>query len=148
MRVSFLQFLLCASSVAAWTTSTSKGNSAALAAVSRQDALKTMVGGAFSAAAIMANAPAPVWAVDEATLATGVKYEVLKTGDGPKPEIGELIAIRFAAFAGTNKIDDIFETPEPYYTRLGSGGLISGVESTLPLMRVGDRWKLTVPVRS
>lgn len=76
----------------------------------------------------------------------GVTYEVIKKGDGPKPEIGELIAIRFVAFAGDNKIDDIFDTPEPYYTRLGSGGLLKGVETTLPLMKVGDRWKLTIPV--
>ncbi|EJK54543.1 hypothetical protein THAOC_25816 [Thalassiosira oceanica] len=44
-----------------------------------------------------------------------------------------------------NKIDDIFETPEPYYTRIGSGGLIKGVEEVLPKMVVGDRWVLTVP---
>jgi FKBP-type peptidyl-prolyl cis-trans isomerase len=80
------------------------------------------------------------------TTAAGVKYEVIKKGDGPKPEIGELIAIRFNAFAGSNKIDDVFDTPEPYYTRLGSGGLLKGVESTLPMMIVGDRWKLTIPV--
>lgn len=82
------------------------------------------------------------------TLESGVTYEVVKKGDGPKPEIGELIAIRFAAYNGPVKIDDIFDTPEPYYTRLGSGGLIKGVEQTLPLMRLGDRWKLTIPVRA
>ena len=82
----------------------------------------------------------------EETLPSGVKYEVVKSGDGPKPDVGELVAIRFSAYAGDNKIDDIFDTPEPYYTRLGSGGLLKGVETTLPLMRVGDRWKLTIPV--
>jgi FKBP-type peptidyl-prolyl cis-trans isomerase len=82
------------------------------------------------------------------TLANGVSYEVLKSGSGPKPQVGELVAIRFAAYAGDNKIDDIFDTPEPYYTRIGSGGLLKGVEETLPLMQVGDRWKLTIPVRS
>lgn len=81
------------------------------------------------------------------SLPSGVTYEVVKSGNGPKPEIGELVAIRFAAYAGSIKIDDIFDTPEPYYTRLGSGGLLKGVESTLPLMRVGDRWKMTIPVR-
>eukprot|EP00980_Cylindrotheca_fusiformis_P003674 scaffold818_cov136-Cylindrotheca_fusiformis.AAC.40 len=79
------------------------------------------------------------------TTPAGVTYEVIKSGNGPKPEVGELIAIRFQAFAGSNKIDDIFDTPEPYYTRLGSGGLLKGVETTLPLMTVGDRWKLTIP---
>ena len=82
------------------------------------------------------------------TLPNGVTYTVKKSGDGPKPDIGELCAIRFAAYTGSNKIDDIFDTPEPYYTRVGSGGLLKGVESTLPLMRVGDRWELTIPVRS
>jgi len=90
--------------------------------------------------------PGAAFAAEEVTLPSGVKYIVKKQGNGPKPEIGELCAIRFAAFAGSNKIDDIFETPEPYYTRVGSGGLLKGVESTLPLMRVGDRWELTVPV--
>lgn len=96
------------------------------------------------AAATTAGAALPAFA-DEVT-ASGVSIKVSKEGKGPKPEIGELAAIRFAAFAGENKIDDIFDTPEPYYTRVGSGGLIKGVEEVLPKMRVGDRWVLTVPV--
>jgi len=80
------------------------------------------------------------------TLPSGVSYTVKKSGDGPKPEVGELAAIRFAAYNGANKIDDIFDMPEPYYTRIGSGALLKGVESTLPLMRVGDRWELSIPV--
>jgi FKBP-type peptidyl-prolyl cis-trans isomerase len=83
----------------------------------------------------------------EVTLPNGVRYIVLKQGTGPKPERGELVAIRFAAYNGDIQIDNIFDTPEPYYTRLGSGGLIPGVESTLPLMQLGDRWKMTIPVR-
>jgi FKBP-type peptidyl-prolyl cis-trans isomerase len=86
------------------------------------------------------------------TLPNGVSYIVIKSGskqadDALKPVIGELVAIRFAAYANDVKIDDIFDNPEPYYTRLGSGGLIAGVEQTLPLMQLGDRWKLTIPVR-
>ncbi|KAL7566831.1 hypothetical protein ACA910_021332 [Epithemia clementina (nom. ined.)] len=84
-------------------------------------------------------------AEEEVTLPNGVQYRVVKAGDGAKAEIGELAAIRFAAYYNDNKIDDIFETPEPYYTRVGSGGLIKGVEEVLPLMRTGDRWVLTIP---
>lgn len=80
-------------------------------------------------------------------LPNGVSYTVKQKGSGPKPEKGELVAIRFAAFAGANKIDDLFDNPEPYYTRVGSGGLLKGVEEAIPLMRVGDRWELTIPVR-
>jgi FKBP-type peptidyl-prolyl cis-trans isomerase len=94
--------------------------------------------------AAVVQQPFPAFA-DE-TLPSGVAIKVVKSGNGPQPDIGELAAIRFASFAGENKIDDIFETPEPYYTRVGSGGLIKGVEEVLPKMRVGDRWVLTVPV--
>jgi FKBP-type peptidyl-prolyl cis-trans isomerase len=91
-------------------------------------------------------------AATSTTLPNGVSYVVIKSGskqndDALKPVIGELVAIRFAAYANDVKIDDIFDNPEPYYTRLGSGGLIAGVEQTLPLMQLGDRWKLTIPVR-
>jgi peptidylprolyl isomerase len=80
------------------------------------------------------------------TLPNGVTYSIKKSGTGPKANVGELMAIRFAAYNGDIKIDDIFETPEPYYTRMGSGGLLKGVESVLPLMKVGDRWVLSIPV--
>ena len=80
------------------------------------------------------------------TLPSGVTIKVTKSGKGPAPDVGEMAAIRFSAYAGDNKIDDVFDTPEPYYTRIGSGGLIKGVEEVLPKMRVGDRWVLTVPV--
>lgn len=97
------------------------------------------------AGAIATSAGALPSFADE-TLPGGVTYKVIKDGQGAKPEIGDLIAIRFKAYAGDIKIDDIFDTPEPYYTRLGSGGLIKGVEQTLPLMKLGDRWELTIPV--
>jgi FKBP-type peptidyl-prolyl cis-trans isomerase len=86
-------------------------------------------------------------AAESVTLPNGVVYTVVKQGTGPKPDRGELVAIRFAAFAGDTQIDNIFDTPEPYYTRLGSGALLPGVEQTLPLMQLGDRWRLTIPVR-
>jgi FKBP-type peptidyl-prolyl cis-trans isomerase len=113
--------------------------------ISRKSMLETLVqGGVATAIVVQQVTPMPASAAE--LLPSGVTYEVVKKGDGPKPEIGELVAIRFAAYLGDRKIDDIFDTPEPYYTRLGSGGLLKGVESALPAMRVGDRWKLNIPV--
>lgn len=88
----------------------------------------------------------PQFAFADETTASGVAIKVIKSGNGPKPTVGELASIRFAAYNGEIKIDDIFATPEPYFTRVGSGGLIKGVEEVLPKMRVGDRWVLTIPV--
>lgn len=136
------------SSADAWSSSKMPSNGLN-PQVSRKSVLETLVQGgvaAVAAASFVGGAPSPAWAAVE-SLPSGVTYEVLKKGDGPKPEVGELVAIRFAAYCGDRKIDDIFDTPEPYYTRLGSGGLLKGVESALPEMRLGDRWKLTIPVR-
>mmetsp|Transcript_34290 Transcript_34290/g.100865 ORF Transcript_34290/g.100865 Transcript_34290/m.100865 type:complete len:196 (+) Transcript_34290:57-644(+) len=115
-----------------------------MAGMSRLDFVKA---GAFAAAgAVLTGQATPAFAED-VTLPSGVKYEVVKAGNGPVPTVGELAGIRFKAFVkeNGNKIDDIFDTPEPYYTRVGSGGLIKGVEEVLPKMRVGDRWIITVP---
>jgi FKBP-type peptidyl-prolyl cis-trans isomerase len=122
MRISAPLTILAATACATVNAWTANGQ------FSRQDMLKTMGGVAAG------------WVLST--------YEVVKKGNGPLPDVGELVAIRFSASAGDNKFDDIFDSPEPYYTRLGSGGLIKGVETTLPLMRVGDRWKLTIPVRN
>lgn len=134
MRATSIAFALCL--VASYVT-VINGWTSRSHAMSRHEALATI---GSSMAALLVSSPAFA-----EKLPSGVTYEVIKKGDGPQPEVGELIAIRFAAFCGSNKIDDIFDTPEPYYTRVGSGGLLKGVESTLPLMRVGDRWRLEIP---
>jgi len=99
------------------------------------------------ASALSSSIAFPAFA-DDITLPSGVVYSVTKTGDGAKPEIGELAGIRFKAVCipTGNTIDDLFDNPEPYYTRVGSGGLIKGVEEVIPKMRVGDRFFITIPV--
>lgn len=116
-----------------------------MAGMSRLDFVKA--GALATAGAVLTGQAMPALAEDAVTLPSGVQYEVVKAGTGPKPSVGELAGIRFKAVVVEtgNKIDDIFETPEPYYTRVGSGGLIKGVEEVLPMMRVGDRWIITVP---
>jgi len=68
----------------------------------------------------------PALAEETVTLPSGVSYVVKKSGSTEKPQKGELVGIRFkAVVAGKNNvIDDTFDTPEPYYTRVGSGGLV------------------------
>ncbi len=112
--------------------------------VSRDNFLKQV---SVAGAAAMFS-PMAAFADDEIKLPSGTSYVVIKSGDGPEPKIGELAGIRFRAkvVQSGNQIDDIFDTPEPYYTRVGSGGLIKGVEEVLPRMRVGDRYVITCPV--
>ena len=121
--------------------STPQTSTTALSAT-RQEFLQAALAGA----AAVTFSPGMAFAEDSVTLPSGVSYVIKKAGDGPKPDVGELAAIRFAAYFNDFKLDDIFDTPEPYYTRVGSGGLLKGVEQVLPSMRVGDRWVLTIPV--
>jgi FKBP-type peptidyl-prolyl cis-trans isomerase len=150
MKLSTSTLLLaCAVSTNAWMPTTQTRSTTSLqAAISRQDffqqAAATAVAGATVAGIFQ---PLSAMAADEViALPNGVTYTVTKKGDGPKPDKGELAAIRFKAYFGAIKIDDIFDSPEPYYTRVGSGALVKGVEDVLPMMNLGDRWVLTIPV--
>mmetsp|Transcript_14929 Transcript_14929/g.22791 ORF Transcript_14929/g.22791 Transcript_14929/m.22791 type:complete len:98 (+) Transcript_14929:160-453(+) len=89
-------FCLSASATAFSTpTVNSRQGSTVLNAVNRKDFLQAAI---FSSAAGLAILPANAGEV--VTLSSGVSYEILKSGDGPKPDRGELAAIRFAAYAG------------------------------------------------
>ena len=92
------------------------------------------------------TSPPPSFAAESITHPSGVHINIISSGSGPKPEVGELAAIRFKATHSNGIVlDDILDTPEPFYTRVGSGSLIKGVEKVLPDMRVGDHWILLVP---
>ena len=114
--------------------------------VSRFDFLKQAAGLSI-ATAFTTSFSAPAFAEDVINLPSGVSYSVTKAGDGPKPTVGELAAVRFKAICVPtgNVIDDLFDNPEPYYTRVGSGGLIKGIEEVIPKMVVGDRYFVTIP---
>jgi len=86
---------------------------------------------------------------EKVVLPSGVSYVVTKAGTGPAPIIGQLAAIRFKATVVQSGIvlDDCFGTPEAYYTRVGAGGLIKGVEEVIPKMHQGDRFLITVPTK-
>ena len=144
---SCMLLLSCVAPSAAFVATSGPARNTALAAQqSRTEFLRDVT--ATVGASVAASALGGLPAYADETLPSGVAIKVEKSGNGPKPDIGEMAAIRFRAFAGENKIDDLFDNPEPYYTRVGSGGLIKGVEEVLPKMVVGDRWVLTIPVSS
>jgi len=86
---------------------------------------------------------------EKVVLPDGVSYVVTTAGKGASPKIGELAAVRFKATIVQSGIvlDDCFGTPEAYYTRVGAGGLIKGVEEVIPKMHSGDRFLITVPTK-
>jgi len=83
------------------------------------------------------------------TTKSGMSYTVLARGNpaNVKPIAGDLVAVRFKGIVkATGQIfDDILESPEAYYFRLGSGVTLPAVEEALLDMRTGDKWQLDVP---
>ena len=139
----FLASVVASTSAFAPSAPVARKTTTLSAQVTRSQVL-TDIGTAFAAVAVSSVLPLTANA-DEVT-PSGISIKVIKSGNGPAPDIGELAAIRFASSYGDMKIDNVFDTAEPYYTRIGSGGLIKGVEEVLPKMRLGDRWVLTIPV--
>eukprot|EP00956_Cyclotella_meneghiniana_P017944 scaffold29594_cov57-Cyclotella_meneghiniana.AAC.3 len=133
----FLASVVASTSAFAPSAPVARKTTTLSAQVTRSQVL-TDIGTAFAAVAVSSVLPLTANA-DEVT-PSGISIKVIKSGNGPAPDIGELAAIRFASSYGDMKIDNVFDTAEPYYTRIGSGGLIKGVEEVLPKMRLGDRW--------
>jgi FKBP-type peptidyl-prolyl cis-trans isomerase len=125
MRITlFLTIAACAQAFSpiAVKQSTSTTTTALNAQFSRKDFLQSAA--VTAAATVLATGALPAASWADETLPSGVVIQVIKKGDGAKPERGQLAAIRFSAYAGDNKVDDIFDSPEPYYTRVGSGGML------------------------
>ena len=102
---------------------------------------------ALGAALVLPFAPAVCYAGAPAQTKGGVGITVKKTGSGGQPAVGDLCAIRFkGTVTKTGQVfDDIMESAEPYYFRIGSEKVLPGVEEAVKLMHTGDVWELAVP---
>jgi len=126
----------------------------------RREALAASVGFvAWTAAASNAGAeeesvappppPLPPPPPKATTTKSGLVYEITKSAGrgGQSPKVGDLVAIRFKCSVRSNGavIDNILESAEPYYYRVGSGQVVPAVEEAVVMMRSGDVWQLMVP---
>lgn len=76
--------------------------------------------------------------------ASGLQYEVLASGDGPKPTLSDKVKTHYH---GTNIDGTVFDSSvergEPISFPVG--GVIKGWTEALQLMSVGDKWRLVIP---
>lgn len=117
----------------------------ALQGTTRGDFLKdaaVIAGAVVSAAAV---APLQVFADQEVTTASGLKIRKLADGKGQQCTAGDLAAVRFKGRYKDFEFDNIFDTAEPLYIRAGGSNVVKGIDEAIVLMRIGDRWELTIP---
>jgi FKBP-type peptidyl-prolyl cis-trans isomerase len=78
------------------------------------------------------------------TTETGLQYEVLKGGDGASPKKTDVVRVHYHGTLMDGKVfDSSVERKEP--AEFPVNRVIAGWTEALQLMKVGDKWKLTIP---
>lgn len=76
--------------------------------------------------------------------ASGLQYEVLKSGTGPKPKATDTVKVHYhGTLMDGTVFDSSVQRNEPI--EFPVTGVIQGWVEALQLMSVGDKWKLTIP---
>ncbi len=78
------------------------------------------------------------------TTASGLQYEVLVEGNGPKPSARDRVKVHYhGTLVDGTVFDSSVERGEP--ATFGVGQVIRGWTEALQLMPVGSKWKVTIP---
>lgn len=77
--------------------------------------------------------------------ATGLRYEMLEKGDGPKAEFGEMARFEYETKLMNSEIIYSSVQSGPKEFKIGSGGVESGLEEGILLLRKGDKARLIIP---
>jgi len=78
------------------------------------------------------------------TLPSGLQYEVLKTGNGPKPKLTDKVRCHYhGTFIDGRVFDSSIERGQPAV--FGVSQVIRGWTEALQLMNVGSKWRLFIP---
>jgi peptidylprolyl isomerase len=80
------------------------------------------------------------------TTPSGLKYEVIKAGDGATPKTGQTVVVHYTGtLEDGTKFDSSRDRGQPFSFKLGVGQVIKGWDEGLSTMKVGDRRKLIIP---
>jgi FKBP-type peptidyl-prolyl cis-trans isomerase FklB len=78
------------------------------------------------------------------TTESGLQYQVIKMGDGPKPTATDKVKTHYhGTLTNGTVFDSSVDRGEPI--EFGVGGVIKGWTEALQLMPVGSKWKLFIP---
>ena len=77
---------------------------------------------------------------------SGLKYVILKEGDGEKPQSGQTVSVHYSGYLvdGT-KFDSSYDKNKPIEFSLGKGEMIKGFDEGFALMNVGSKAKFIIP---
>lgn len=83
---------------------------------------------------------------NETTTASGLKYVDEKIGDGPSPQLGQMVSVEYrGTLEDGTEFDSSKRAGRPYQFPIGQGQVIKGWDEGLMSMKVGGKRKLIIP---
>ncbi|MGE0493357.1 MAG: FKBP-type peptidyl-prolyl cis-trans isomerase [Vulcanimicrobiota bacterium] len=80
------------------------------------------------------------------TTDSGLKYEVIKEGDGAVAKAGDKVKVHYTGWlTDGKKFDSSVDRGQPFQFNLGAGQVIKGWDEGVAGMKVGEKRKLTIP---
>jgi len=78
--------------------------------------------------------------------ANELQIEKLVNGNGPMPKKGQSVTVHYTGcFTDGKKFDSSVDRNEPFSFALGAGQVIAGWDIGVAKMKVGDKFRLTIP---
>lgn len=77
--------------------------------------------------------------------ATGLRYEIIEKGNGPMAETGKIARLEYETQLINGEIIYSSKQSGPKEFRIGSGGVESGLEEGILLLKVGDKARFVIP---
>lgn len=78
------------------------------------------------------------------TMESGLQYEVIDDGKGPSPKDGDIVEVHYTGtLIDGKKFDSSLDRGQP--ASFGINQVIPGWTEALKQMKVGSKWKLTIP---
>jgi len=79
---------------------------------------------------------------------SGLKYDVLTTGEGEVASAGQRVTVHYTGWLTTGeKFDSSVDRDDPFQFNLGARQVIAGWDEGVAGMQVGEKRKLTIPAQ-
>lgn len=80
------------------------------------------------------------------TTPSGLQYEVIESGDGQQASPGDTAVVHYTGWlTNDTKFDSSVDRGKPFEFGVGQGNVIKGWDEAVALMKIGDKWRLTIP---
>ena len=100
---------------------------------------------ASTGSAIMSEGP-PEVSGDVVETASGLRYIIIKEGEGPEPQQGQTVSVHYTGWLTTgSKFDSSVVRGQPLPFPIGTGRVIRGWDEGVMMMRVGEKRRLIIP---